>query len=339
MEAGADRAPCLLCGATGGDVAVVGYDRCFARADDYTYWRCRGCGLVALDPLPSAPEIEAFYPPAYYGWLDGPARNLDKRINRLAIRFYYGVESRGRSRMLRRVFSALSGRILSGLMTPWGGNRLLDIGCATGTVLDTYRRLGWRVAGIDQSAEAVALARARGLPVHCGDVFSAPFGPDFDVVLLNHFIEHVRDPIAVLARCATFVAPGGKIVMLTPNVRSLGFRWFGSCWYPLEAPRHLVLFDRHTLALLAHRVELAPIRIITRSDPTLLSYSHHYAQTQGSVLPSNFAARQASVGATMPHVNHLYRDLIRLPSWIAARVGWGEIIEAELRPSSGVSAR
>jgi SAM-dependent methyltransferase len=326
-------APCLLCGETRRDVAVTGYDRWFASADNYTYRRCRACGLLALDPLPDAAQIDAFYPPAYFARLAGVARDLDKPINRLAIRFYYGVDSRTRSRVLRHLFAALSGRILSGLMTPCGGNRLLDVGCATGANLDVYRRLGWRVAGIERSADAATQARARNLRVHCGDVFDAPFGPDFDVVLLSHVIEHVRDPIAVLSRCARFLAPGGKIVLLTPNVGSLGFRWFGSCWYPLEAPRHLALFDPHTLALLAQRADLTPTSIVTRSDPTALSYSRYYARAQGAVLPDDLAARQACMAAAIPPggSQRLFRDLMTLPSWVAAKLGRGELLEAELR--------
>lgn len=326
-------APCALCGHGERDLAVVGYDRWFARADDYTYYRCRSCGLLALEPLPTAEEISTFYPPAYFTRLEGPQRNLDKHINRLAIRYYYGADSRGRSRLLRALFAALSGRVLPGIMPPHGSNRLLDIGCGTGATLDTYRQLGWHVAGIDRSADAIALARGRGLRVHHGDVFDATFGAEFDVVLLSHVIEHVRDPVAVLTRAATFVTEGGKVVVLTPNTRCLGFRRFGSCWFALEAPRHLMLFDRHNLSLLARKAGLAPARIITRSDPTVLSYSRHYARTQGTRLPAELSARAACLQAAEPQQSdRAYRNVITLPAWIAARCGYGEVIAADLIP-------
>jgi 2-polyprenyl-3-methyl-5-hydroxy-6-metoxy-1,4-benzoquinol methylase len=327
--------PCALCGHGERDLAVVGYDRWFARTDDYTYYRYRSCKLLALDPLPTVEEISTFYPPEYFTRLEGPRRNFDKRINQLAIRYYYGVDSRGRSRILRALFAALSGRVLAGTMPPHGCNRLLDIGCGTGATLDTYRRLGWHVAGIDRSSDAIALARGRGLRVHHGDVFDAAFGAEFDVVLLSHVIEHVRDPVAVLTRAATFVAEGGKVVVLTPNTRSLGFRLFGSCWFALEAPRHLMLFDRRNLSLLARKAGLAPARIITRSDPTVLSYSRDYARTQGHMLPAGLPARAACLqaAAEAQRSGRFYRNVITLPAWIAARCGYGEVIAADLIPS------
>jgi len=314
---------------------VIGYDRRFAGADDYTYVRCLGCGVVALDPLPTSDQIARSYPPAYYAGLDGPGRNLDRRINRLAVRYYYGVDSPNRSALLRRLFAALSGRVLAGLLSPWGEHRLLDVGCGTGAALATYQRLGWQVAGIERSPDATALARARGLRVHLGEVFDAPFGPEFDIVLLSHVIEHVRDPVAVLARAATFVAPGGKIVILTPNLRSLGFWLYGSCWFALEAPRHLFLFDPSALAELGRKADLVPVRLITRGDATVLRYSRYYARTQGAVLPNGAAARTAIVRDVVAHppVHRRITDLLTPLSWIAARFGRGETIVAELRPT------
>jgi len=51
----------------------------------------------------------------------------------------------------------------------------------------------------------------RGLEVHCGTVFDAPFaGAQFDLILLQHVIEHVLDPIAVLARVGELLAPEAR---------------------------------------------------------------------------------------------------------------------------------
>lgn len=328
-------APCLLCGHGERDLVVIGYDRWFARAGEYAYYRCRACGLLALDPLPSASDLASFYPPAYFARLDGPPRKLDKRINRLAIRYYYGVESRGRSRVMRHLFAALSGRVLAGILPVHGAARLLDVGCGTGAALDTYRRLGWQVAGIDQSADAVTHARARGLRVHHGDVFDAPFAAEFDVVLLSHVIEHVRDPIAVLARAATFLAAGGKIVVLTPNARSLGLRLYGSCWFALEAPRHVMLFDPRTIALLARKAGLTAARVTTRGDANVLSWSRRYARTQGYGRPAGLSEDAGPHGeAPLAPADRGFRELMVWPSWIAARLGAGELLQAVLTPSS-----
>lgn len=70
---------------------------------------------------------------------------------------------------------------------------------------------------------------------------------------MNHVIELVLDPVGVLTRVADFLAPGGRIVLATPNIRGIGFALYGSCWYHMDAPRHLFLFDTRTVRLLGGR--------------------------------------------------------------------------------------
>lgn len=324
-------APCRLCGGADMGFILRGYDRLFARPEDYTYVRCAACGLVSLHPLPAADEIAAFYPPEYYEHIRARPRNLKRRINRLAIRYYYGVHSRGRSPWLRSLFAVLSSRILNGLLAPWGTGRVLDVGCGRGEEMETYRELGWTVCGIEMNPDAAATARARGLRVHTGDVFDAPFGREFDVVLLSHVIEHVPDPVATLSRSGTFLAPAGKIVVVTPNVRSLGFWWYRSCWYPLDAPRHLHLFDPHTLALLGRRAGVVPRRIVSRASAALLCASRQYAKEQGPTLPPALTerAQRVRVRRQPSQADRLHRQLVAPLAWTAARVGHGELLYGE----------
>src|SRR5262249_7120392 len=202
-----------------------------------------GCGLLALARRRGATEIAAVYPPGYRARIATCEGNLDKPVNRLAIKYFYGVDSVTTPGWLRACFRAASRRILRGICEPRGANRLLDVGCGTGATLSVYRRLGWHTHGIELDPDAAAQCRSRRLNVHRGTVFDAQFGAEFDLVLLSHVLEHVREPVAVLRRAAEFLAPGGTILVATPNARGVGFALYGSCWFALDAPRHLFLFD------------------------------------------------------------------------------------------------
>jgi len=128
--------------------------------------------------------------------------------------------------------------------------RLLDVGCGSGLNLDRMRALGWVTRGVDFDARAVEAARARGLDVTVGDVFSPSFGDaTFDAVFLGHVIEHVTNPAETIRECFRVLAPGGSLVMVTPNAASWGHRLFGADWRGLEPPRHLQVFTRKGLAL------------------------------------------------------------------------------------------
>lgn len=55
-----------------------------------------------------------------------------------------------------------------------------------------------------------------------------------------------------------FNKPNGKLILVTPNIKSLGHRVFGKNWRGLEVPRHLFIFSRQSLRICA---ELAGVKI------------------------------------------------------------------------------
>jgi SAM-dependent methyltransferase len=69
----------------------------------------------------------------------------------------------------------------------------------------------------------------------------------FDVVTLSHVIEHLHDPRPALREIHRLLAPGGLVMITTPNLDAYGLEVFGRCWRGLEPPRHLVLYTSRSL--------------------------------------------------------------------------------------------
>ncbi len=324
---------CFLCGSAGFRWVATGYDRMHPRAGNFQYFRCRACGLVSLLPTPKEEQVLDFYPANYAPHRITPWHAREKRINRLAIKYFYGVESANTSSLLRPLFRVFSSRIMKGICEPHGANRLLDVGCGSGDLMEKYRSLGWSVFGIDVSPRACSACRERGLPVHEGTVFDASLQPgSFDIILLSHLIEHVVEPLAVLRRLVPLLTAGGRIVVTTPNIAGLGFLLYRSCWYPLDAPRHLFLFDPHTLNLLARKAGLKVRKLRTLSPPEMLCESLHYASTQGWQLPESPERRreilQRSTRARRP--SKALRNLFSPLTCVFSLLGQGDILTAEL---------
>jgi 2-polyprenyl-6-hydroxyphenyl methylase/3-demethylubiquinone-9 3-methyltransferase len=105
--------------------------------------------------------------------------------------------------------------------TPLEGKTALDVGCGAGLLCEPLARLGARVTGIDASPEVIAVARehaaAAGLAIdyRAGDVQA--LDGQFDLVTSLEVIEHVADPGAFLKALASRLAPGGLLILSTPN--------------------------------------------------------------------------------------------------------------------------
>ncbi|MFQ3611807.1 MAG: class I SAM-dependent methyltransferase [Fimbriimonadales bacterium] len=138
--------------------------------------------------------------------------------------------------------------------------RLLDVGCGSGDFMLLAQRAGWQVMGVEPDPEAVKVARQRGLKVVEGDIHALKDDTEaYDGITLNHVIEHVHDPIAVLSACYRLLRPGGWLWIETPNLNAQGHARFGADWVGLDIPRHLVVFTYEALCNLLHQVGFAHI--------------------------------------------------------------------------------
>ncbi len=131
--------------------------------------------------------------------------------------------------------------------------RLLDVGCGSGARLLHFQKAGWEVEGQEIDPEAAESARKTAKArVFCVPLESARLAAhSYDVIIMNHVIEHVHRPIDLLRECGRIVKPGGLIVAVTPNSESCGHNHFGKFWRGLEPPRHVFIYCPASIAHLA----------------------------------------------------------------------------------------
>ncbi len=126
--------------------------------------------------------------------------------------------------------------------------RLLDIGCGSGNFVAHAQAVGWHATGIDIDEQALEAGRVAGYDLRAETIEQHSEG-DYDAITLGHVIEHVHDPVRVLAAARERLSANGVLWLATPNMAGLGHRRYRDAWFALDPPRHLVLFDHYSLQL------------------------------------------------------------------------------------------
>lgn len=243
--------------------------------------RCQSCGLT-IDPAVWRPQANEAFEHDWFG---------DE----------YDPEQSSWVRLFERWIDRRTVKRLASLNVP--GKRLLEIGVGSGSFLRRARAVGFEVMGCDLSKSICARIECRfGIPMHCGYLAELPLQPLFDVVVMNHVLEHVSDPVSLLRDVRNRLVPGAILHVAVPNVACFEARLPG--WASYE-PYHLIYFTPETL----RRTVVAAGFLIER-ELTHESFSGWFLAGLRTALPTRhsivaagarLAARKARAESPMEH--------------------------------------
>jgi 2-polyprenyl-6-hydroxyphenyl methylase / 3-demethylubiquinone-9 3-methyltransferase len=110
-------------------------------------------------------------------------------------------------------------------LKPLADKTALDVGCGAGLLAEPLARLGAQVTAIDAAPGLIAAAklhaRGQGLDIDYRVATVEETGAQFDLITSMEVIEHVADPAAFVRALAARLAPGGLMVLSTPNKTAL----------------------------------------------------------------------------------------------------------------------
>jgi len=219
--------PCCLCG---GNL----FKTCLS-CEGFFYVRCVSCGLVQMNPQPLESETKQRYNREethgddYLAYeLANEDSFLDLQLLALGDVDFYDLEKE--------------------LLGKDNRQRILDLGCAIGSLLLRLRDRGWETTGVEISRPQAEYGRQkrnldiRPLPLK-ENHFPAGY---FNVVHASHLIEHLNDPVSMIREVHRILAAGGWFFITTPNIAGFQARFFGSRWRSAIFD-HLYLFSIGTL--------------------------------------------------------------------------------------------
>jgi SAM-dependent methyltransferase len=232
-------------------------------SEEFVYRRCLDCGAIYLNNPPRAEDMGKYYPDIY-----GPHHRQSR-----GGKAQRGILSLAAQKMWGRLaalypFYLRRSRFFSTIAS---GDLFVDYGCGAGESLDLARRFGARTCGIDFAQSVVEDLQQRG---HMGllatkDWTNAVLEAGGAMrIRLNHSLEHVHEPQALIDDVAKIAKPGCLLHIGVPNPQGLSAHLFGKSWGGLEAPRHLVMLSAGTIRRMLKRAGFAVTAISTEPSAT-----------------------------------------------------------------------
>jgi SAM-dependent methyltransferase len=205
--------------------------------------RCGDCFACFLDPIPTKDELKELY--EQKGVFSQPY------VNPFRNKMFYGP--------LQRLFQRLGAddRFVASLSLKHcakASPSVLDVGCSTGALMTEILRQSPNsdVFGIDIDPGAKERAPSNLQErIEVSDIFDYRPNRKFDLVTVRFVIEHLADPSPFISRCLELLAPGGCLMVSTPDIGSARALRLKDKWEMISHPDmttgHCVWFDHASM--------------------------------------------------------------------------------------------
>lgn len=219
---------CPLCGSEKCRVFLKnGEDFEYGIKGKFKLFRCASCGLISLFPIPTVEQLLVSYPDSYHSY------NIP--VSKITQLLAY-VTLRQEAKKIKRLIG--------------NKGKILDVGCADGEHFDILKKFGnWQFVGIDFNDKIVKKGKIEGREIYTTTLeeFDYP-KKNFDLVIMDHLLEHVVDPVLTLRAAYSLLKSGGYLIGAAPNINSLDRILFQRFWGGFHLPRHVWHFTPTTLS-------------------------------------------------------------------------------------------
>ncbi|HEY0228848.1 MAG TPA: class I SAM-dependent methyltransferase [Mycobacterium sp.] len=245
----------------------------FGSRELFEYYCCAACDTLQIVNVLEGEELAQHYPSNYYSYNAQP--RIFRWLTTQKDRFELNTGGRVAGTLMETLVPEGIVRVVIGDLVKMLSQlelerdaRIIDVGCGGGVLLDRLATIGFsNLSGADPFIAADG-ETPRGVPLmkrYLGEVTG-----EFDLIMFNHSLEHMPDPVSTLSAAAEKLAPGGACLVRLPTTSSEVWTVYQQDWLQIDAPRHTVIPSREGMALAADAVGLQVEK--TFDDSTLFQF-------------------------------------------------------------------
>jgi 2-polyprenyl-3-methyl-5-hydroxy-6-metoxy-1,4-benzoquinol methylase len=152
-------------------------------------------------------------------------------------------------------------------------NRILDVGCGEGWILELALKRGWEAYGTEFSSRAIEICERKGIKMYAGVLKPESIKEkDFDIIVSSETIEHINNPKEEVKNIHQLLRKGGLFYITTPNFNSYLRKMMKDKYAIIKYPEHLSYYTTTTLNKLLKETGFRKVKLMT----TGISFSHYH---------------------------------------------------------------
>lgn len=247
---------CALCSSNNNTLLLQIRDYRYSHSGMFNIVRCNNCGLIYINPRPTAGSILKLYEADYT-----PEGIVNVSLIRKTANWKIIVKG-----ILYKLYGYIGNLPRKG--------KILDLGCGEGAILEILSKRGCEAWGIEPNPKAARICKKKGLNVICSSLEEADFRDEFfDAVIMSQVVEHLPSPKRTLKEVNRVVKRKAKVYIYCPNVESYLSKLFGKYWHGWHIPFHFYGFTKKAISELANDAGFKVTKIDTITPPHFFTTS------------------------------------------------------------------
>jgi SAM-dependent methyltransferase len=287
---------CTICGNSIGNTHYQVDERMFQMNQSFDYMLCNKCGTLQL--YSQVDDVSHFYPGSYicFAKSENSSSVLHKIIHQIVGWFllYCPFEILTRKGINSDKYIYLKG--LKGIKIR-KNSAILDLGCGSGKWLEKLSNLGMKqLTGLDLFNEKDIDTKDKWKFIS-GEIFDLK-DCKFDIIVLHHSFEHMKEPIKVLDKINELLTEKGICIIRIPVMGKYAWREYKNNWVQIDAPRHFYLYSEKAMNYIGKKAGFRLKKIVFDSNEFQLWGSEVYKKkkislaTAGRIKTSLFSEKE-----------------------------------------------